>query len=106
MPKTYSKDFIDAVNADMSDSAGVYLAKVCVEAKLPAAFVAKTLGVSRMTLYSWFRGGEIRWRNSLLAEALADQISKDLKAGVLLPAKNMQEARRYLENLGKTFHEE
>jgi len=106
MPKTYSKDFIDAVNADMSDSAGVYLAKVCVEAKLPAAFVAKTLGVSRMTLHSWFRGAEIRWRNMLLAEALANQISKDLKEGVLLPAKTMKEARAYLENLGKTLHEE
>lgn len=55
MSRRYTTDFIEIVRASDSESAGVALAKVCIEANLPAAYVAGILNVSRVTIHAWFR---------------------------------------------------
>jgi predicted site-specific integrase-resolvase len=42
---------------------GVKLAKLCVKADVPPIEVAEKCNVSRLTVYTWFRGGAIRSRN-------------------------------------------
>lgn len=101
MSRRYTADFIETVRTSDSDSAGVALAKACIDANLPAAYVAKILNVSRMTLHAWFRGKPIRFRNMLLIESLTARIQNDLTAGVL-PAQTKKEALTYLDALGKT----
>ena len=56
MSRPYSQEFIDYVMKTNSEHPGVDLAKVCIQGNLPSAFVASHLGVSRMTVYAWFRG--------------------------------------------------
>ena len=61
MPRPYSDKFL----RDLSENAeenniGVELGRLCVAAKLPASYVALALEASRMTVYSWFRGQDIR----------------------------------------------
>jgi hypothetical protein len=79
---------------------GQLLAKVCVEANLPASYVCKVFGISRMALHTWFRGGPIRPRRMQLVLAFISLVNKDLKAGVL-PAKNLKEAKAYIEDMLK-----
>lgn len=103
MPRTYSKQFIDALNKSNPNKAGIALAQACVTANLPAKYVAYALEVTRMTVFSWFRGGYIRQKNLLKVETITDLIEADLASGVL-PAKNTAQAKSYLEEMtGKKF---
>jgi len=77
---------------------GQELAKLCVEANLPASYVCKVFGVSRMALHTWFRGGPIRPKRMQLVDAFMSLVEKDMKAG-LLPARNLVEAKNYIEDL-------
>ena len=79
---------------------GQLLAKVCVEANLPASYVCKVFGISRMALHTWFRGGPIRNKRMDIVNAFISLINKDLTAGVL-PAKNLKEAKAYIEDMLK-----
>jgi hypothetical protein len=61
------------------------------------------LGVSRMTIHTWFLGGAIRYSKHHMIETLIKLIQEDIAAG-LLPAASMAEARAYLADLtGKTI---
>ena len=67
-------------------------------ANLPAKYVAVALGVSRMTVHSWFRGAPLREKNRRLVEVFTDLVESDT-AKSLLPAKNMMEAKAYIEEM-------
>jgi hypothetical protein len=79
---------------------GQLLAKICVEANLPASYVCKVFGISRMALHTWFRGGPIRTRRMELVKTFISLVNQDMKAGVL-PAKNLKEAKEYIEDMLK-----
>jgi hypothetical protein len=103
MPRTYSKQFIDELNKANPNRAGIALAHACVTANLPAKYVAYALEVTRMTVFSWFRGKHIRHKNLLKIEAMTDLIEADLVKGIL-PAKNNLAAKAYLEDMvGRSF---
>jgi len=98
MPRTYSQELIDAVNKANPNYPGVALAKACIQANLPSKYVAVALKVTRMTLYSWFRGKPLRHKNKQLAEVFTDLVESDTAKG-MLPAKNTQEAKAYIEEM-------
>lgn len=77
---------------------GVQLARMCVEANLPAAYVAQVLGVSRMALHSWFRGGNIRTSKTEKILVFMKLVKEDMGLGVL-PAKEIEDARAYLQEM-------
>jgi hypothetical protein len=79
---------------------GQLLAKICVEANLPASYVCKVFGISRMALHTWFRGGPIRTRRMELVKTFISLVNQDMKAGVL-PARNLKDARAYIEDMLK-----
>jgi hypothetical protein len=60
--------------------------------------VAVALNVTRMTLYSWFRGKPIRFKNQQLVEVFTDLVESDTAKG-LLPAKTTSHAKAYLEDM-------
>jgi len=103
MSRTYSETFLIELHKANPNRAGTALALACVKANLPTKFVAQTLEVSRMTVFSWFRGQPIRHKNLLKVETLTDLIESDTAKG-LLPAKTVKEAKAYLEDMvGRKF---
>lgn len=56
MPKGYSLLMADEIKSADSQLLGVQLARVCINKDIPVSDVASFFGVSRMTVYSWFRG--------------------------------------------------
>jgi hypothetical protein len=103
MPRTYSKEFIAELEKANPNRIGIALANACVKGNLPAKYVAYALEVTRMTVYSWFRGGHIRYKNLLKLEAITNLIESDIAKGIL-PAKNNAQAKAYLEDMvGRSF---
>lgn len=98
MPRSYDQKFLlDLQKAD-PNRLGVKLGRLCVEANLPAAYVAKVLDTSRTTVYSWFRGQGIREERRARVETFIDIVEKDMKQG-LLPAPSIIDAKLYLREL-------
>ena len=56
MPKGYSLLMADEIKSANSQLLGVQLGRVCLNKDIPVSDVASFFGVSRMTVYSWFRG--------------------------------------------------
>jgi len=56
MPKGYSLLMADEIKSADSQLLGVQLGRVCINKDIPVSDVASFFGVSRMTVYSWFRG--------------------------------------------------
>lgn len=52
----YSHALMKAIQTADSNSLGVQLAHYCLKHEVPVAVVARTLGVTRQTVYSWFTG--------------------------------------------------
>jgi transcriptional regulator with XRE-family HTH domain len=52
----YSLRLRDTNKRASSKLLGVRLGRVCIKEDVPAAVVAQRLGVSRQTVYNWFRG--------------------------------------------------
>jgi len=98
MPRTYSEPFIEELNKANPSRAGIALALACVQANIPAKYLAMALEVTRMTVYSWFRGSPIRHKNMLKVEAITELIESDTAKGIL-PAKNNAQAKAYLEDM-------
>jgi hypothetical protein len=98
MPRSYSNRFLLTLSKPDAVTTGQMLAKLCVEANLPAIHVCKVFGISRMALHTWFRGGPIRPKRIQLVDAFMSLIEKDMKAG-LLPARNLAEAKNYIEDM-------
>jgi hypothetical protein len=103
MSRTYSEAFLIELHKANPHRAGIALALACVNANLPAKYVANALEVTRMTVFSWFRGKPLRHNNLLKVEVLTDLIESDTAKG-LLPARNTKAAKAYLENMvGREF---
>jgi hypothetical protein len=100
MPRSYSNRFLLTLSKPDAFLDGQLLAKVCVKANLPASYVCKVFGISRMALHTWFRGGPIRNKRMEIVNAFISLVNKDLTAGVL-PAKNLKEAKAYIEDMLK-----
>lgn len=99
MPRNYSQEFLLEVNRQDPDMLGTQLALSCVEANLPAVYVAEALGVSRMTIHSWFRGKPLRYNNAKRVGQFVIRLKQDLDNGTL-PAATIASAKTYLKNLG------
>ncbi len=98
MPRNYSDKFLLSLYQEGNEGLGYDLAKLCVKANLPAVYVAKALQVSRMTVYAWFRGSKIRYKNRKVVEAFVKLVSEDVEKGVL-PAKNFAASKAYIEGM-------
>lgn len=99
MSRPYSKEFLSGLeSADDSYRIGYKMAKVCVEANLPAKYVAAAMGVSRATIHNWFRGAVLRGKNEDIALAFIKLVREDLENDVL-PAKSVKKAKAYIEDM-------
>lgn len=99
MPRPYSDKFLLALQEEPEEpSLGIELGRLCVAAKLPATYVAVALETTRMTVYSWFRGQEIRKQRRKTVRVFMDLIKGDLERNILPVASN-KEAKVYIENL-------
>jgi hypothetical protein len=56
MSKGYASSFINEVNASDKSKIGVQLGLACTKRDIPVTDVSEFFDVSRMTVYSWFRG--------------------------------------------------
>lgn len=99
MPTKYRTQLVESVLNAEKPGLGQELAKVCIEANLPAAYVAKVLGTTRMTLHTWFRGGKIRHSKKERINLFMDLVEEDTRKG-LLPVKSLKEAKEYLLKMG------
>lgn len=83
------------------ETLGVSLAKLCIKANLPVYYLSAMLGVSRMTLHTWFRGGRMKPSRESKIRGFMNLIEDDLQAGIL-PKKTLDETKKYAESfLGK-----
>lgn len=98
MSRTYSEAFLIELHKANPNRAGTALALACVKANLPAKYVAVALEVTRMTVFSWFRGKPIRHKNLLRVETFTDLVESDTAKGIL-PAKNTAAAKTYIEEM-------
>lgn len=96
MPRNYSVKFLNGLAAADPDSLGVRLGRLCVDANLPAAYVAAVLECSRMTVYSWFRGNGVSEKKRKTIEVFMGLIERDMVEGVL-PAKGVKDAKNYIQ---------
>jgi len=98
MPRNYSDELLTKLFSIGEKSDGEIFAKACIKAKLPANYVAKAIGVSRITVHAWFRGQPIRRKNARTVDAFMNLLEKDTEAGVL-PVKSIKQAKEYIENM-------
>jgi hypothetical protein len=98
MPRIYSEKLTIKLSQSDYNKTGIALGTVCVRANLPATYVARAFGVTRMTIHSWFRGKPLRDKNRQLAEAFIKLVGDDIKAGAL-PARSMKQAKEYIEDM-------
>lgn len=58
----YSQGLIAANKNGNARSLGVALGRVCIARGVPVSVVAANFGVSRMTVYNWFKGTTVPHR--------------------------------------------
>lgn len=96
MPRPYSDDFILSLNTLDSERLGVQLAKKCISANLPALYVARAFGVSRMSIHSWFRGQYIRDKNCTKINNFIKIVDQEFEQG-MLPVVSLNDAKKFIE---------
>ena len=97
MPRPLSERFVIGLDRADESKTGVQLARICIRANLPVKYVAEGLDVSRMTLHTWYREGEIRKNNNLKAQKFINLVEQGLADGVL-PASNLASAKVFIES--------
>jgi len=99
VPKSYSSEYVDMLDAvSMPNNLGVVLAKACVKANIPQKLVARVFNVSRMTVHTWFRGGEIRSGRRQLIIAFLKILEEDTAKGKF-PLADFKSAKEYIYDL-------
>lgn len=98
MSRTYSDNFLSEIEASTSTRTGVMLARACIKANIPALYIAQAMNVSRMTIYSWFRGKPLRDKNEEAVKLLINIINNDIITG-LLPATTLAKAKEYVSTI-------
>jgi hypothetical protein len=96
--RSYGQKFLLELTQNDDSLLGVQLARLCVDANLPAAYVARALEVSSMTVYKWFRGMGVRENKRRAIEVFMYLVRQDMEAG-LLPATNTASAKEYIRNM-------
>lgn len=72
----YSTFTIKAIREANPRLLGVRLAKLCIKNDIPVADVAEYIGVSKPSVYAWFRGEfEVSDRHVKLVQKLIDRLS-------------------------------
>jgi hypothetical protein len=97
MGRPYSEKFLLGLYQSDKTKLGVRLGLKAVEANIPATLLAKLLGVTKMTIYLWFRGQNIRKPKQGDVEGMIDTIQGGLNSG-LLPAKSNFDAREFFKD--------
>lgn len=69
----YSSRIIKANKEASTSNPGVLLGRMCIAKEIPVSDVSEFFGVSRMTIYKWFKGLEIPRRKQIarIEEVLA-----------------------------------
>ena len=69
----YSSRIIKANKEASISNPGVLLGRMCIAKEIPVSDVSEFFGVSRMTIYKWFKGLEIPRRKQIerIEEVLA-----------------------------------
>ena len=98
MPRPYSEEFLRYINSTDANSLGVTLAKAVVKANLPLIYVARALGVSKVTIFNWFRGNGMREVMRGKVEVFLSTLHKDLESGIL-PVEGYKEAKAYMKSV-------
>jgi len=98
MARPYSDKFLLGLKTADEERVGIQLAKICVQSKFPALYIAHHFEVTRMTIYKWFRGSYIAEKNCIRIQRFIKEIKKDLENGSL-PVASAKGARAYLSNL-------
>ena len=96
MAKCYSEKFLLSLNGLNEKRLGVQLGRLCVIANLPPKLIAYALGVSRMSVYGWFRGRPIREKNIDKVEKLMDILGGYFEAGQL-PVPSTIDAKIFID---------
>jgi hypothetical protein len=97
MSRPYSDKFILTLNTLNPNLVGVKLGKLCVKANIPAIYVAEHFEVSRLSVFAWFRGGQIRNKNKTKVESFINMVEEGLEMGVL-PAPTLLRTKEFLSN--------
>lgn len=95
MPRSYSEAFMIELHQANPQLAGVKLAKACIKANIPAQYIAEKMGVSRMTIYNWFRGKSLRGSNERKVWVLIERIKDATEKGEL-PATTYAKAKEFV----------
>jgi hypothetical protein len=98
MPRPYSDKFLRELEASGDKGLGVVLARACIRANLPATYVAVALETSRITIYGWFRGKQIRAKKEKTIETFIELLENDMREG-RLPAKSPADAKSYIQDM-------
>jgi hypothetical protein len=96
MAKCYSEKFLLSLNGLNEKRLGVQLGRLCVKANLPPKLIAHALGVSRMSVYGWFRGKPIRHKNIDKIEKLMEIINEYFEAQQL-PVSSIIDAKIFID---------
>lgn len=76
MPLGYSRRIVAEIEQADTSKIGVRLATLCLEKDIPVKDVSEYLGVSRVTVYAWFRGKtNVPERLSAKVQSLIDKLS-------------------------------
>lgn len=97
MARPLSPELFAALNAK-PDSIGKQLGRFCLANNLPMAYINQLLGVSRMTLHSWFRGSGIRGRHAADVRRLLEFLEQEVEDG-RLPATDQHDGKAFLEDV-------
>ena len=95
MAKSYTDKYLLSLNNLNEKRTGVQFGKLCVKANLPPSMIADALGVSRMSVYNWFKGKVINQKNIEKVERCMEIIEFNLNTEKL-PATNTFGARTFI----------
>lgn len=98
MVDLYNAGVVPGLEDTVPTNIGIELGRLCAEGKIPITYLAQIIGVTRVAVYKWFQGGDIRLKNRKYVEALVSLIQQDLDAGVL-PVKSLSEGKAYLRTM-------
>ena len=69
----YSQSLVYANKKASIKSLGVALGRVCIRANISVTKIADDFGVTRMTIYNWFKGDSVPYHS--YDEAISDYIN-------------------------------
>lgn len=95
MAKSYSEKYLISLGNLNDKRIGVQFGKLCVKANLPPGLIADAMGVSRMSVYNWFRGKVVNQKNVEKVEHFMDILEDKLESGAL-PVPTMADAKKFI----------